>query len=263
LYDIIQAEERGNIMDYYTLSQIILALRDEYKKNELLLEDLKKYTILPDFKTIDDIEYYGYNDGNKYYLELSLNARQNAIMQTLTNIYNKIVGNTKKVFPISKQYNNDKRYMVFPDYHTQYLNEINFMLHHKVDEVLGTKFSRHIATDAIFESDSNLDIKFNQSGITSHVDYLFDAYPPAGIIYRGKDDSMIVTAYEEFLYLDSFNNIINAKIKKSSLPLYHQSIIDKHKNKELLVEGLSITRASQHFEFDDVEENTVLLRRKK
>ncbi len=254
-------------MNYYTLKQIILGLRDEYKKNQSLLSELKQYITLKKDERIQDFGFYPYNYHQDKYIELVIEEKLTLIEKLLNHIYRTIVkGEEKVITPVSHELSGEKRYVVLPKdvrlgLDDDRLNEF----YSNVDKILGSEFIQKIANGKATLPNAKADIKIFPGGISSYNNYLFELYPPTGIKYNAADDELIVTAYEDPVFSEHLDNILNIRVPKDKFNKEQRYIIDNNPNTEMNVvfHGNTATRVPQYFDIEEENSNTIAFVRNK
>lgn len=254
-------------MEYYRLREVILGLRNEYKKNEERLEALKKYIIVNDDVTLDEFDFYSFaNDKNKY-IELIIRAKQSFIVSLLERLQNKLIKkDNMRQIPISRGYNEDYNYLVLPEeviYRIDQDKECD--LYSEADKLLRNEFITNVTGRKIYVPEADLNLSISPSGIIARTEHHETSYPPAGFIYSAKGDRMLITAYEDYLYNEHINNIFNIRIPSDNFNKTTREIIESNPNiyKELVLEGAEATKNSQMFKMEDINSTTVGLKRTK
>ena len=254
-------------MEFYRLRDVIIGLRDEYKKNEQRLEALKQYIDIKEDANITEFEFYSYvNDDNKY-VEMVLQAKQNFIVEVLNKIKKSLGKKSEmKSIPLSRGYNNDYTYLLAPEEQYYTIDESKSCdLYYEADKILNSPFVSKVAHGRIVLPDQLFDITISPSGIIAHNDSHDCALPPAGFIYSAKGDQLIITAYEDYLYNEHINNILNIKIPAVRFNDDIRNIIEGNPKlrKDIIVEGAEMTKASQLFKVEDINSSTIGLVRKR
>ena len=249
-------------MESYKYRQILLALREEYKKNEKELQALKKYICLTSDKELQDF-YFGISaQGMDKFIELELKHKQSMILKLIESLQNTIVKKSNTITTqISLEYNGEKRYIVRPDSTDYAINDMNSFMA-DADRVLGNKFTQNITTSKIRVPETKFSIRTVPSGIIADTGDYSAFYTPSRLVYKSVDDSIDLTVYDDPLYLEQADYIFNTEIPAKDLPKFHRDIIDNSKvaDKKIGIQGLSLTKVPQTFQLEDTDDMVVLRR---
>ena len=249
-------------MESYTYKQILLSLREEYLKNQKRLNALKKYIQLDQSKKYDEYDFYAFCDGQDKYIELALRERQSVIVKIIETLSNKIIGDGDKITTnIAHEYNGEKRYLTLPNSKIFSVNDLNSLMA-DADRILGTEFVQKV-TSRIILDDKDYKLKISPSNIAVETGEGTIEYVPARFLYTPSSDQLSIMAYDDPLYLEHINNVFNTKISADLLSDYHRSIIDAStsKDKDISIQGVSMSKIPQLFDIVEQEDNSVLLKR--
>ena len=252
-------------MEAYKYRQILLALREEYLKNEKQLQALKKYISIQSDKELEEF-YFGIAvQGNDKYIEMELRHKQSMILKLIESLSNTIVKKSNTITTnIAHELNGEKRYITMPNTETYKVNDMNeFMI--AADRIMGNEFTQNITTPKICVPETKFALRAIPSGIVADTGDYSAFYTPARLLYTSYNDSIELTVYDDPLYLEQAENIFNAEIPADALSEYHRRIIDNSEvaNKELGIQGLAITKVPQVFKIDDSDKDITVLRRVK
>ena len=253
-------------MQYYKFKQIILGLRNEYKKNEKALEDLKNY--LPgEEEDIKNYNFYSFKHNNDRYVQLLLEKKQSMILKLLSYIQNMIItSNKSRVITIEKGIKNGDKKLIVPNDDIDSLSDTERnSFYQAVNNILSSEFFESLTDTHIKQKEDWFRLDISPEKIIGTTIGGTIVYPPTGVIYSSKLDQMIITAYEEEIMLEELYNIFNINLDKSLFNKGQREIIESSPdfNKELVVNGSTLTRNSQFFSFEDEDDKTVVLQRKK
>lgn len=239
--------------NYLSISEIILGLREEYKKT---LYDLNKCLSLDEgvnvYYTVSEYE-------DKRYVYVSLIKKMKRIEKLLNiftkNLYTedrKLVGGQDNHLII-----NDKRLFKF-DNNTD-LNKF----YNGCKRFFGSEFYSSL-DDKYFKADDNgLKMAIGHDGIYTVTDLKSTTQPIIGVDYDGGRDQMIITNYyRDTLFYGKVLDILDTKIPKADLNEHLVDIIDNNPISEYPIEftGMTDTREPQRFDLE-VENNRVLAKR--
>ena len=252
-------------MQSYTYKQVLLGLREEYLKNQKRLDALKNYVNLAEKKEYEEFDFYVFNEGRDKYIELVLRERQSMIVKIIESLSNKIVGEEgKKTTAIAHEYNGEKRFLTVPTTNNYSINDMNAIMA-DADRILGSEFVQSIAVPKINVNDKDFYFRLSPSNIVVSTGEKNADYVPARFLYTPASDRLSIIAYDDPLYMEHINNVFSFKIPAEIFSDYHRTILDasKNKDKDLSIQGLSLSKIPQLFDITEPDDKSVLLKRVK
>ena len=251
-------------MRSFKLQTLILALRNEYKENQLKLEALKQYIELPDEKKVKSLDVYNYVQNNNKIIEFEIIKKQSIIINMinlLTDNHNKY---TRKI-EIAHEKDGKHKYIVLPKNEAT-INDLE-ELAKEAYAILEDRFINNIYMPTTYFDDAKMEIRTSPNRIYTHTDVLIEKYLPTSLEYSTKSDSIIVTSDDDPIHTQEMKNILNAELPIDSFPKYHQNRInnylENHKEKEIIIDGLKCNKDTQTFSINDSFEDEVLLTKTK
>lgn len=238
--------------DYFYFREILLGMREEYKKNQQILEELTHLVeVRGDYRPSDFIFSLYQNDCFPDELSKSIIYcdfyRRKTNFQKLISLFQDVTGLSHPDFGACVKDKNGK-------YHLDYTRDSVRIKDGKNDEfdiiaqkILNTEYAQKAATGEILLPDGKLDIGhrcicLNQNfSDTHHQDTEY--YLPTDTMYLynveiclDKYDKRSDCYYSnlqisnEFVNEKMIQSVLNQKIEKSKIPLYHQKIFENNSN---------------------------------
>ena len=224
-------------METYLFKDILFALREEYLKNEELLEQLRNYVLVLDKKVCGyDFSLSQYSVLKKPELIIEIEKQQSRI--------EKFVENFIKQFGYDKKNNSLILFSNNGDAFVQ--DSLNLVIsnssscnnsksfYESVKEILNNQFSLNIySTFMNFEDETDLISRLNttQEGIELFW-YTKSSMTQKKCLYQTKKD--ILSFSSPFISNSFIKSVLNKEVPKNILPDFHQKIIEQYnKNKPI------------------------------
>lgn len=243
--------------DYYTLSEIILGLRDEYQKHQNELRELKELCEIDKKKAVD-FRFSVFQPENKNpELHCDYEPKQNKIQKLMTDISIKtgsyIYGKHSAILATD----NNSYHFCYPKYpvHVRYEYGMDEKFQEQATSILNSEFSQNIKTKYIEPVNPEIDYAFDleQRLIDFYIRESNDEFQESSITCRPYEDIINIRSFDKELSSEMINNALEIKVPKKELSSYHIGIIDSSKITEKPIK-LERTEPCKKIDFSIQEE---------
>lgn len=252
-------------MEYYTLKQYLLALRDEYKKLEIEVQKLSKYVYF-NKRNINNTEFrFIYNpkmtkiNNNLYFYTILcyVENKKNKVKENINSILNFISGfniNSKIIYQSYYDINENK-FKKYRDSNGAYITDQE-TLKKKAMDILHSKEIKTLSDKCYIDDTEDLDLFLDVSPISikffKKCNVLFN--------YHLYDDT--ISFSKDFkVNSENINKIFNIKIKKDKISNKQKECIEKNNdNREIIFIG---NKDFNSFKFYDDDHKVLMKTHKK
>ena len=219
----------------YLFSEIIFGLRDEYVKNQKLLNELKKYINILNENIVDLDLYLAKDIKNLNIIKLDISKKQTKILEMINYASLEVLGGIPQYIELSYVLKKEKNGYFFDLDGKKFLKEplkynIEITDQKAFDEIVKCVSSSKLANLenlCIFLNPFQTIFADNKE-VSMYVDFsMISSLICSNLSYNSKADTI-------FTNLDCRNNkdllikLLNTKIPRYSLPLEYQKIIDEN-----------------------------------
>lgn len=211
--------------DYYYFREVFLGLREEYLKNKLELEKLKKYMIYDDNKIKDFYFWLFQRNNDLTQLWLYYEEKKKDLLSVLKSVL-RVHGLKTNVCLVDRECDNKSLSVVN---NSKYNIEIddNFveLFNDDVEKILQSDFVKHMCFQHFDEkADKSLDLTLTKLAFGME-EYYFDYFS-----FGNEMLSVTNSAESKSITVRQILNILDEKIPKSYFSEYHQEVIEKNSN---------------------------------
>lgn len=210
--------------DYYYFREVFLGLREEYLKNRLELEKLKKYVNCNDDRINDFYFWLFRRDDGFTQVWLYYDEKRKSILNTLKQLIGIYYTKTDRCL-VKRDRKNGEISLINSQYNVEIDDDFMEILSYKIEEILQSDFVNNMCGKYV-DNITNKNWGLTLSKMVFKVDgYYFDYFS------IGDEFFSITNSIESrTITTNQILNLLDEKIPKSSFSEYHQRVIENNLN---------------------------------
>lgn len=250
--------------DYYELREIIFGLRSEYLKNKEKLRILRTLCTSHDKRVKDFLFSVWQETGMNPELICEFIQNENKLCSKLKELMRlQVIGKTST---ICTKDNNDRYYIMNPNYNASIIAGLEKEFNLLVKEILNSDFIKNIKINELSSGISFNDSKVHASLRTTQELIDFSIYKESSFFdtfssfYISNSDIISILSQRGRISPSQLENIFSIKFSKANFSKYHQEVIESNKSsqKNIVFEDSDINRIRTDFSIEEYEKEFVL-----